>query len=572
MLKKLSVKNFRSLDNFTLEFNEGLNVIIGENDAGKTSIIDSLKILFSKKKIDINDFRDEEKSVIIKLETEDIIYRFSSKRIEGVLEDTFENKPTEDKCDEILDEICSEEFLELEGAEQRQILRNHCLIFNINVRSNSKPETLVDKISEAIANIDDDTYIETKKLDYPISFLGSKEFDNMNSFFEDTFFKEFKKDVWNHNIGDNTINELLDHEIDLFKDEVLSEDNTGELYSVLADFLPNFKEIELEISQNPHIDLNINVNFLNSDGQEISLEKMGDGTNRRTTMALFRHKQDKDDLCYVFDEPDTHLHIKAQLDIFHLFKDLTLNGKQVIITTHSPFLINEVNPNDIKFMQLNSDNISVNTALTEDIGSNFLKDLGINNIDLFFTNKLLLVEGESEEIFLPIFFEKVYGYPISHKFIKIVKTDGISDVSNFVRVICDTFPNTRIFVLMDNDGSPKEESKLDRIIRACRNISQENVFRLGTNEFEDSFSNEILAKSLQDYIKDDLERDEIIDWNIIEGIRQDCDKFSGELCEFIWDEYAVTISKPKLARYLANNTEKEDIDEKILDLFEMLLE
>ena len=35
-----------------MEFNQGLNVIIGENDAGKTSLIDSLKILFSKKKID----------------------------------------------------------------------------------------------------------------------------------------------------------------------------------------------------------------------------------------------------------------------------------------------------------------------------------------------------------------------------------------------------------------------------------------------------------------------------------------------------------------------------------------
>ena len=34
-----------------MEFNNGLNVIIGENAAGKTSLIDSLKILFGKKKI-----------------------------------------------------------------------------------------------------------------------------------------------------------------------------------------------------------------------------------------------------------------------------------------------------------------------------------------------------------------------------------------------------------------------------------------------------------------------------------------------------------------------------------------
>ncbi len=52
MLKSIKIKNFRSLKNFNMEFNSGLNVIIGENDAGKTSLIDSLKILFSKKKIE----------------------------------------------------------------------------------------------------------------------------------------------------------------------------------------------------------------------------------------------------------------------------------------------------------------------------------------------------------------------------------------------------------------------------------------------------------------------------------------------------------------------------------------
>ncbi len=60
MLKTIKIKNFRSLKDFDMDFNQGLNVIIGENDAGKTSLIDSLKILFGKKRIDINDFNDLE--------------------------------------------------------------------------------------------------------------------------------------------------------------------------------------------------------------------------------------------------------------------------------------------------------------------------------------------------------------------------------------------------------------------------------------------------------------------------------------------------------------------------------
>lgn len=67
-----------------MEFNSGLNVIMGENDAGKTSLIDSLKILFSKKKIDINDFNEIENPVTIELGilTSSILWNLkSAKRI-----------------------------------------------------------------------------------------------------------------------------------------------------------------------------------------------------------------------------------------------------------------------------------------------------------------------------------------------------------------------------------------------------------------------------------------------------------------------------------------------------------
>src|SRR3989339_850921 len=46
-LKELHIKNFRCIEDLSLEFNEGLNVIIGENNTGKTAIIDALRLAFS---------------------------------------------------------------------------------------------------------------------------------------------------------------------------------------------------------------------------------------------------------------------------------------------------------------------------------------------------------------------------------------------------------------------------------------------------------------------------------------------------------------------------------------------
>ena len=129
-----------------MEFNQGLNVIIGENDAGKTSLIDSLKILFSKKKIDINDFNEIENPVTIELEDNDYSYFMESKVSEDNILNTYKIKPSQENRNKIQEELESEEFNNLEETEQKQILKKYSNIFNTTFRSNSKVETLKENI------------------------------------------------------------------------------------------------------------------------------------------------------------------------------------------------------------------------------------------------------------------------------------------------------------------------------------------------------------------------------------------------------------------------------------------
>ncbi len=549
-----------------MEFNQGLNVIIGENDAGKTSLIDSLKILFSKKKIDMNDFNEIENPVTIELEDIDYTYFMESKVSEDTLINTYKIKPSIEKANQIKEELESNEFNSLEEDEQKQILRKYASTFNTTYRSNSKVETLKDNI---IKELEKEEFTEVKTLNYPISFLGSREFENIDSFFENTFFKELKEDIWDYKIEGKTINQHIEDYIDEFKDQQLNNENAQELNTQLKEFLPDFKEINPIVTSEPKLNLKINVELLNNNNQQMLLEKMGDGTNRRTTLAIFKHKKDKNDLVYVFDEVETHLHIKAQLDVLRLLKDLSKEGKQIIITTHSPFLINQVKLDEIKLISLDADRGSQIFELDSTTQTQItLANLGIMNIDLFFTSKLLIVEGESELKFIPIMYEKLYGYPITQNFLKIVKADGIKDIPNFIRIIKNSFSKTDIFALMDNDADEETKERLNKWIENGM-IENSNIFVIGQKEFEDTFPNDVLAQALSKYISDECGYEVEIDAKAIQKIRKS-KKFSKSLGDIFYNMTYRGFSKPTFAQYLALYAEEEDIDEKFIRLFKLI--
>ena len=48
-IQKVSIKNFRTFDNegISFLFDKGINVVIGENNNGKTALIDAIRIAFS---------------------------------------------------------------------------------------------------------------------------------------------------------------------------------------------------------------------------------------------------------------------------------------------------------------------------------------------------------------------------------------------------------------------------------------------------------------------------------------------------------------------------------------------
>ncbi len=49
-LHEVQIRNFRKIDALTVSFSRGLTVLVGENNSGKTTVIDALRLmLFSSR-------------------------------------------------------------------------------------------------------------------------------------------------------------------------------------------------------------------------------------------------------------------------------------------------------------------------------------------------------------------------------------------------------------------------------------------------------------------------------------------------------------------------------------------
>src|SRR5574344_567981 len=55
-INSLGIKNFRNFDNTTISFKEGINVVIGPNNAGKTNLLKAISFLRNRPKLKLTDF------------------------------------------------------------------------------------------------------------------------------------------------------------------------------------------------------------------------------------------------------------------------------------------------------------------------------------------------------------------------------------------------------------------------------------------------------------------------------------------------------------------------------------
>lgn len=112
---------------------------------------------------------------------------------------------------------------------------------------------------------------------------------------------------------------------------------------------------------------------------------------------------------------------------------------------------------------------------------------------LYPIEKVVLVEGITEEILLPVF-AKIYGYDFNENGIKIIAAGGKNQVVKLYYRLSEEF-KIPIFVLLDKDA----ESNEDTINTRLRSIDK--VHLLDSGEFEDLLPKSLIVKTVNNEFK-----------------------------------------------------------------------
>jgi hypothetical protein len=181
----------------------------------------------------------------------------------------------------------------------------------------------------------------------------------------------------------------------------------------------------------------------------------------------------------IIDEPQSFLHPGAAKKLVEILRKFPQH--QYFIATHSPMIIAAANPSTIVKLRYEDCETKASVMNSEDVKEqrSLLAELGVGLSDIFGADNILWVEGETEEICLPVIIEKVLKKSLIGTTIIKVRTTGEllqQKKKNLTEIIFDIYdqlskgksliPPALGFVF-DSEGKPK--SFQEDIKRKSRN-------------------------------------------------------------------------------------------------------
>ncbi len=423
-IKKLVIKGFKKFDNFEIEFNKNLNVIVGENEAGKSTILNAIDVVLNQR------YKNTDKYIVKEMLSINSIKKFK------------ETKNSKD-----LPKIVIEVYLEMDSDSIRNMNFNGEK--NLEGKSNTGIRFTCEFNSEYLEDLEEtisqgiipyEYYDLTWKtfsgeaykiLNKPLTsvIIDNSDVDSNNSF------NYYNKMIFNTTFEKKVIAKTKDD----FRNNL----------SVICDKigLNNYDDVDVMfgINEKKVIFENI-ITVLDND---IPLENKGKGTENliKTQIALDKKKTSLS--LVLIEEPENHLSHTNLRKMISEIQEHQGDG-QVILTTHSNLIVNRLNLKNVLWI---TENEAKSLKSLDSDDSDFFEKMANNNILQFIlAKKVVLIEGPTEYILIPKIYNELFGHDLDSDEIDILSCEGIS-YKRYMAIAEQL--KKKVVVITDNDEKQK---------------------------------------------------------------------------------------------------------------------
>jgi predicted ATP-dependent endonuclease of OLD family len=443
-LKKLILTNFRAFkDKTVIEFNN-LTVFVGQNDVGKSTILEALDIFFN------------EKDAIVTFDSNDYNVYNQDKKI--IISAVFTDLP---------DEVTVDATAKTSLVDEHLLNKDRLIEIKKIFTSAKLKETQLIALYPSNPDLKDLLNLKIDELRERAQNLGIN-----NELYKGNTSSSIRKAIIENYSGDVIYKE---QPIVVFKEKNLEKNAAKEIWGQLQNYLPTYalfqsdrkneekdKEIQNPINyaiksilkkedlrrklndvkeevenaskilsqmtisklkeMNPELAKELKPNFQDpkwenvfkfslTDDNDIALDKRGSGVRRLILINFFRaeaerKRQEREvpNIIYALEEPETSQHPYNQQKLINAFMELAdTNNTQIILTTHSPGIAKLI-PEENLILVSKSNNSIIIKRNDENIVKEIAETLGVlPNIDIGNPSKVKLVvclEGKNDIEFL----------------------------------------------------------------------------------------------------------------------------------------------------------------------------
>lgn len=502
-IKTVTIKNFKSIQELSLQNLENALILVGKNSTGKTAVLEAIRAVSGSYNITKDDFRDISLPVSIYMElsvTEEDLLLFHRQSLvskyrgyEAWLKDFQKKLPS---------------------------YQNGVLSFTY-----TKYENGLCHYSDGIKKENPYIPMVFPKIYYIDTQRNLDQFQkDLLLWMEDDLMKQMRSNSCLFDSG-----KKCSHCFDCIG--LLSKKTAGELNAFETARLLDYKLYELNLND---FSKKMNANFRRNGGQEEiiysmkqnmeqllsvhtttfssatkrtkSLKKMAKGMRSVYMLSLletYAEGSGQNQGIIVVEEPEIFLHPQMQKMAGEILYRLSKKN-QVLFTTHSPNLLSNFNTRQIRQMVLDENSCS-HTTETTDI-SRILNDLGYSAADLMNVNFVFIVEGKQDRSRLPLLLKKYYSETFDSNGnlfrIAIINTNSCTNIKTYanLKYINQIYLKDQFLMIRDGDGKNRKElqrqlcsyyADMERIEEtdALPRVRSENVLILKYYSFENYFLN-----------------------------------------------------------------------------------